>query len=184
MDDLPTRDEVRAAYEAAMAVALAMTRSKERSREIVQDAFERILTTRPWSRAERTFAEHAMNTVRSLVLHARVSKAGAHEKEVRADFQRDEVGHSAVSPEEKTLHRSEEEGRQSDAEEELDALANALAENAVARDVLRCRREHGLVKAGEIAAKLGIAVDQVYRANETLKERLRTLRKKPRKDEE
>jgi hypothetical protein len=50
--------------------------------------------------------------------------------------------------------------------------------------VLRCRREHGLAKAGEIAAKLGIPVDQVYRANEVLKERLRTLRKKQKKDEE
>jgi DNA-directed RNA polymerase specialized sigma24 family protein len=106
MRDVPTKDEVREAYEAAMAVALAMTRSKERAADLVQDAFERILTTRPWAR-----------------------------------------------------------------------------DNDVARRVLRCRREHGLSKAAEIAEKLGTPVEKVYRANETLRERLRALRKDQQKEE-
>jgi RNA polymerase sigma factor (sigma-70 family) len=177
MADVPTTQEVRDAYEAAMAVAVAMTRSKLRAQEIVQNAFERILTTRPWSRAERTFAQHAANTARSLVLHARISKSDAHDKEAHEGFHRHGIGHSAPSPERRTLEHAEEEGQQSEAEGELDALDATLEDNPVARQVLRCRRETELTKAGEIAAKLGIPAAQVYRANEALKERLKTLRK-------
>jgi RNA polymerase sigma factor (sigma-70 family) len=182
MADVPTTTEVREAYEEAMAVAVAMTRSKVRAQEIVQDAFERILTTRPWSRAERTFAQHAANTVRSLVLHAGISKSAAHDKEAHAGFHEHGIGHSAPSAEEKTLQHTDDEARHSDAEDEVDALDATLEDNPGARQVLRCRRETELTKAGDIAAKLGIPVAQVYRANEALKERLKTLRKKREKE--
>lgn len=184
MADKPTRDEASEAYEAALIVALAITRSKDRADELVQQAFERMATTRPWSRAEKTFADHAVNTVRSLAKHARINKAAAHDKEAHEGFHQHEIGHSAPSAEERTLDHAEDEGRQQSAQSEIAELDASLDDNPVARDVLHCRLEHGLTKAGEIADKLGIPVKQVYRANEALKERLHTLRKRRWKDEE
>ena len=183
MADIPTREEAREAYEAAMAVAVAMMRAKEPATDLVQEAFERMLTTRPWARAQRTFAQHAMNVVRSLALHARASKAEARDKEAHEGFHREEVGYAAASPEEKILRHAEQEGRQSRTEQELDSLDAALGDNTVARAVLRCLREDGLAKAGDIAVKLGIPVQRVYRANEALREHLHALRKNQPKDD-
>jgi DNA-directed RNA polymerase specialized sigma24 family protein len=167
-----------------MAAALAMTRSPQRAEDLVQNAVEATLTTRPWSRKERTYKQHLVGAVWSMASHEHASRRPKMDAKAHEGWHREEVGERAASPEEKTLHRAEEEGRQMDAEAELDALDASLRDNETARAVLRCRREHGLVKAGEIAAKLGLPVEQVYRANEALRDHLKTLRKKDRKDED
>ncbi len=165
-----------------MAAALGITRSKPRSEEIVQDAFERVMTTRPWSRRDRSFEQHMVGVVYSLTNHAFTSAKPKQDREAHEGFQREEVGMEGASPEIKTLERAETEGRATRAEQELDELEASCTDNPTAREVLRCRREHELVKAGDIAAKLGIPVEQVYRANEALRERLKTIRKRRPKD--
>ncbi len=180
--DVPTKQEARAAFSAAMIAALGMTRSKARAEEIVQDAFEKVMTTRPWSRKDRTFEQHMVGVVWSLSNHAFTSAKPKQDAEAAEGFHREEVGTREASPEDKALERAEHEGRATGAEQELDALEAACADNTNALAVLRCRREHGLVKAGEIAEKLGMPVEQVYRANEALRERLKTLRKRREKD--
>jgi len=181
MGDVPTKEEARAALVAAMTAALGMTRSRRLAEEIVQDAFERVMTTRPWSRKERTFEQHMVGTVWSLVSHEFASKRSEHDAEAHDGFHREEAGQSAASPEDKMLDRAEQENRWASADEELDALAESVAGHPAAREVLRCRREHGLTKASEIAARIGLPVEQVYRANEVLRDHLRSLRKKRKK---
>ena len=184
MGDIPPSDEVREAYEAAMAAALGMTKSRQRAEELVQDAFEAAMTTRPWTRKDLTFKQHLVGAVWSLASHEHTSQRPRMERDAARGWHREDVGMKAPSPEDKTLHRAEEEGRQTSADAELDELDASLADNETARRVLRCRREHEMVKAADIAGKLGLPVEQVYRANEALKERLRTMRKKrePKKD--
>lgn len=182
MGDVPTNEEAREAIEAAMIAALGMTKSKQRAEELVQDAFEACLTTRPWSRKEHSFKHHLFGAVWSLTSHQNTSKRPANERAAAAGWHREEAGFAAPSPEDRTLHRAEEEGRQTSADEELDALDASLGDNEVARRVLRCRRDSEAVKAREIAEKLGLAPEQVYRANEVIRDHLRALRKKRGKD--
>jgi len=184
MGDAPTKDEVREAYAAAMIAALGMTKSRQRAEEIVQNAFEAVMTTRPWSRNDRPYKQHVVGAVWSLTSHEHTSKRADNEAKAAKAWQRDEPGTKARSPEDATLHRAEEEGRQTGAEAELDALDASLGDNETARRVLRCRREHDLVKAREIAEELGLPVEQVYRANESLRDHLRTLRKNRNGDED
>ena len=161
-----------------------MTRSRQRAEELVQDAFEAVMTTRPWSRKERTYKHHMVGIVWSLTSHEHTSKRPKRDAETHAGWQREEAGEKAPSPEDRTLQRAEEEGKQTSAEAELDALDASLGDNETARRVLRCRREHGLVKAGDVGAKLDLPVEQVYRANEVLKDHLRTVRRRREKKDE
>jgi len=186
MADIPTRDEVRDALAAAMTVALAITRSKQRAEDFVQEAFESVLSgARPWLRDKGPFDRHLMGAVRSIVSHSRTSAQPKKDVEAQEGFHREVVGHSAPSPEDKTLHRAEEEGRQSTADSELDDLDASVADNPAARSVLRCRRAHDEpLKAGEIAKKLGLPVEQIYRANELLKEHLAKIRARKKDPEE
>jgi len=105
-------------------------------------------------------------------------RASKMEAEAARGWHREDVGKKTPSTEDKMLHRVDEESRQSAAEAELDALDASLGDNEDARRVLRCRREHELVKAREIAAKLGMKVEVVYRANEVLRDHLRAVRKR------
>jgi DNA-directed RNA polymerase specialized sigma24 family protein len=178
MGDIPTEDEAREAAEAAMVAALGMTRSRQRAEELVQSAFEAVMTTRPWARSERSLARHLAGVVWSLASHEHTSQRPKMEAAAHRGWHREELGVTAASPEDKTLHRAEEETRQADAEAELEALEASLAGNDLARSVLRCRRENDAVKAADIAAKLDVPVEQVYRANEFLRDHLRTIRKK------
>jgi DNA-directed RNA polymerase specialized sigma24 family protein len=183
MADVPTREEVRDAIKAATAAALAITKSRQLADELVQDAFERVLTTRPWSRDKGPFDRHLVGAVSSLASHGWASKRPEQDLRAHEGFQQEVVGLTAPSPETKTLERAEEEDAQARAEAELDALEASVAGNDAAVAVLRCRREHALTKAADIAAKLGMPQPQVYRANELLRDHLQRLRKK-RKDDE
>lgn len=182
MGDVPTKEEVREAYAAAMVAALAMTRSRPRAEELVQNAFEAVMTTRPWSRKDRTFKHHLVGATWSLTSHEHTSRRPRLEAEAAEGWYREEAGEVAPSPEKRTLERAEEEKKQADAEAELDALDASLGDNDLARRVLRCRREGELAKAAEIAAKLGVPAAAVYRANDVLKDRLTALRKRAKKD--
>jgi DNA-directed RNA polymerase specialized sigma24 family protein len=183
MGDEPTQEEVRNAYMAAMAVAMKILKSKSRAEEVVQDVFEALLTTRPWVRAKGPFDRHVVGATCSIISNQRQSAAPKRDKQTQSGFQREVIGHSALSPEQKTLDRAEEEGAQTDAEAELDALEASVADNPVAVAVLRCRRAHEEPpKAAEIAREIGHPVELVYRANDVLKDHLRKLRSRGKKD--
>lgn len=184
MGDVPTQDEAREGREAAMVAALGMTRSRQLAEELVQDAFEAVFTTRPWSRAEKTFKYHVVGVVWSLASHAFKSKDAERDAEAHEGWHREDAGVTAPSPEARTLHRADEEQKQTDAEAELAALEASFDRGDLALRVLRCRRDDGLTKAAEIADRLGVAVAAVYRANEALRDHLKTVRKQRRNSDE
>lgn len=172
---LPSKTEVRAAYEAALAFALRMTRSKDRAQEVVQEAFERVLTTRPWKR-NVPFEVHLIGVVRSLLDTLFHSAASRHEAEAGEGFHREVVGRSTASAEERALEHAESEMRRETAARELELLAEQVADDPVAPGVLRCRG-NGVTKAADIAKVLEVPVEQVYRANELVKGQLKKIRK-------
>ncbi|HEY8088176.1 MAG TPA: hypothetical protein VIF09_10035 [Polyangiaceae bacterium] len=170
-----TREELRDVYVAATRYAQSLLKSKARAEDVVQRAFEKLLTTRRWNPAGGVpLLHHMLGVVKSMVSDAFKSKAHERADRAHGEFQRD-VGEKERSPEEATLDRAETEGRQSDAESELDRLEASVSGHDLAPRVLRCRRD-GKVKASDIARELDVPVAQVYRANEMLKDHLRKIR--------
>jgi DNA-directed RNA polymerase specialized sigma24 family protein len=171
----PSKEDLRAAYVAAMAFALALTRSKARAQDVVQDAFERLLTTRPWDPSKGPLDAHMMGIVRSLLNIARRSASARNEARAHEEYHAEVVGRQTESAEHETLEHAGAEERRTAAATVLEQLTARVAAHPVAPGVLRCRAE-GLQKAGDIATALGVPVDQVYRANELLKEQLQKIR--------
>ncbi len=169
-----SKKDIREAHRAAMVVALALTRNRSRAEDVVQDAFERVMTTRPWDPAKGSLERHLAGIVRSLVNIAHHAAAPRLEAEAQETLY-DEVGRTTGSAEEKMLDAAEVAARDAHAEGELARLGAGVANHAVASGVLRCRAE-GMEKSAEIARALDVPIDQVYRANELLSERLRKMR--------
>ena len=167
----PSKEEVRDAVDAAMAVALAITRSKQRAEDIVQDAFERALTTRQWDRSKGPFDRYMAGVVRSLLNIAFHSAAPEREAKAHEGFYDEVAGRRTESAEVKVLEYAEGEERDARAVEDVERLRASVEGHPVAQAVLRCR-EQGIDKAAHIARELKVPVEQVYRANELLKEHL------------
>jgi DNA-directed RNA polymerase specialized sigma24 family protein len=184
MADTPTQREVREAYEAAMSVAVVITRSRDCAEDYVQQAFEAVYSgTRPWFRDKgASFDEHLMGAVRSIISNSRVARREERDARAHEKFQED-VGMQGVSPEGRILEHAEDEGGKAQAVNELDELDASLGDNADARAVLKCRREsEEALKAGEIARRIGMPVGRVYRANELIREHLEKVRAKQKKE--
>ena len=167
----PSKEEVRDAVDAAMAVALAITQSRQRAEDVVQDAFERALTTRHWDRSKGPFDRYMAGVVRSLLNIAFHSAGPEREAKAHEGFYDEVAGRWTESAEVKTLEYAEAEERDARAVEDLERLRASVAEHPVAPEVLKCR-ERGIDKAAQIARELEVPVQKVYRANELLKEHL------------
>jgi len=174
----PSKEEVREAYVAAMRLAMAITRSKQRAEEVLQDAFERQLTTRRWDRCKGPYDAFMLGVVRSLLSNAHRSAVPRKEARAHEGFHDEVAGRKTESYEHQTIEHAEAAERQMDAATALERLTAAVAGNPVASGVLRSRAE-GLHKAGDIAAALGVPVEQVYRANEFLKLQLKKIQEAP-----
>jgi DNA-directed RNA polymerase specialized sigma24 family protein len=172
---LPSKTEVRAAYEAALTFAIKVTRSRERGQELVQAAFERMLTTRAWDPGKVPFDVHMIGIVRSLLYIEHHSAQPRNEQHAGEGFHQEVVGRSTASAEDRALEHAEAEMRREMAARQLEQLAERVADHPVAPGVLRCRTE-GVTRAADIATHLGVPVEQVYRANELLKEQLKKIR--------
>lgn len=176
MDDAsPSKKETRDAYAAAMALALARTRSKQRAEDFVQEAFKRLLTTRPWDRNRGPFERHVLGIVASLISNEYRGAATRNEAVAQQAFHDEVVGHHTTSAEEQVLEQADDKERQAGATREIEQLRASVAGDQVACDVLQWRGE-GLHKAADIANALGVDIDQVYRSNELLRDRLKKIR--------
>jgi DNA-directed RNA polymerase specialized sigma24 family protein len=163
-------------------IALAITRSKPRSDELVQTTFERLLTTRSWD-GMKPIEVHVIGIVRSLISNQHKSKTSKRSAEAHEGFHREVIGTDSPSPEDKTLEDAADAKRQSDASTELEELSTRVSAHPLAQRVLQ-RRIEGLSKAADIAHALGVSVDEVYRANDVLRRNLRALRKSSGDDNE
>jgi DNA-directed RNA polymerase specialized sigma24 family protein len=170
-----SKQDLRDAYRAALALAMKITRSKARADDVVQDAMERLLTTRTWDPTKGPLEEHVVGIVRSLLNIAHRSAAPRREAQAHEGFHAEVVGRQTESAEHRTLEHVEAETRQQDAAGVLERLTAQVAEHPVALGVLRCRAD-GLERARDMAATLGVPVEEIYRANELLKYHLKLYR--------
>jgi DNA-directed RNA polymerase specialized sigma24 family protein len=162
-------------FELAYSVALAITKSKPRSDDLVQTTFERLLTTRSWD-GMKPIEVHVIGIVKSLISNQHKSKTSKRSAEAHEGFHREVIGTDSPSPEDKTIEYAADAKRQSDASTELEELSTRVSAHPLAQRVLQ-RRIEGLSKAADIAHALGVSVDEVYRANDVLRRNLRALRK-------
>jgi DNA-directed RNA polymerase specialized sigma24 family protein len=171
----PSDQEKRSAYRAAVHLAESITHSNDRARDVVQEAFLRTLKTRPWRAGEVTFEDHMLGVVRSLLNIEHRSVARRNEVLAANGFHREVVGHHTESAEADLLEREYWASRDAAAESLYEKVAAAVAHHAVAHAVLRCAFD-GNHKAADIAERLGVPVEKVYRANEVIKDNLRRIR--------
>ncbi len=172
---LPSIEETLRAYAAATRLAIAITRSEARARDVVQDAFERWLTTRPWDADRVAFEEHMMGVVRSLLNNEHRSVARRREGSAHEAFYGNDAGRRTQSPEDAALQLAETNRADARAASQLERLTGSVAHQPLASAVLRCRTE-GMHKAADIAAALEVRVEAVYRANEVLRAHLAKIR--------
>jgi RNA polymerase sigma factor (sigma-70 family) len=177
-----SREQVRHLYALVTEVASKIAKSRGGAEELVQQTFEKLMTTRRWDQSKPLEA-HVIGVMRSLVSNQlRSEKQRDDGKARRRDlahegFHREVSGEHTASPEERTIERAEQEARDGNAEQELGELEASVADHPLAPRVLQCRID-GLRKAAEIAAKLGVSVDAVYRANEVLRRHLHANRRR------
>jgi DNA-directed RNA polymerase specialized sigma24 family protein len=160
---------------AALSLALAITKSKARSEEIVQQSFEALMTTRRWNPGGTPLLNHLLGIVKSLLHHQHASRSAARDARAHDGFYAEVAGDRTPSTEEMTLDRAADDDRQRRAASEIEQLTTAVAHNTVVSGVLRCRIE-GSTKAAAIAQQLKVRVEQVYAANDLLKHHLRRIR--------
>lgn len=177
-----SKAQMRALFELAYSVAMAITKSKERSDVIVQSAFERLLTTSRWD-GKKPIDLHVAGIVKSVASHQYASEKSTRKAESHDGFHREVVGTSHPSTEDAILEIAEDDERQENASRELDELAAACADHPLAPRVLQVRIETG-GKASDIARALGVSSDDVYRANDVLRRNLRAIRKRRGRGEE
>jgi hypothetical protein len=169
-----SKQEFREAYEAAMHLAMGLTRgNKAQADELVSDTFEALMTTRRWDPTRGPLVRHVLGALTSIRSNKFRSKGGDRDKGAEKAYQRDELGLRGADAQERMLEHNEREGARQEAAEVLDELEKSLADHAVAPRVLRARREADdgdKKKAAEIAAMLKMPVDPVYGANKLLRE--------------
>lgn len=174
-----SREQLRDLLESVHHVVLGITKSTIRTDEIVQDTFEALMTTRRWN-GKQPLERHVIGIAMSLLHHQHASKAPQRDARAHAGFHREIVGTSVGSPEDETLDHAEDEDRQSSARRELAELEASVAAHPVAPRVLRCKAD-GIEKPADIARALSIPVEHVYRATELLREHLRRIRQREKK---
>lgn len=143
-----SRQDLLRAFEAAAALVVAITRSKDRVDAVVQTAFERLATVWPWDPSTGSLVGHVLGVVRDLL-----------DAEIGADP--DDHG--------------DPQGRAARAARELDELRARVAGHPLAPRVLRCRAE-GIERSPDIARSLDVTAEQVYAANKLLRYHLSEMR--------
>ncbi len=171
-----SREEFRALYAKVTRAALALTKSEARADQLVSEAFERIRTSRNYPREQGVpLAVFVVQVMKSILSHERKSKASARRNEAHDGYHREVVGFDIPSPEDAFVEHADLQSREAHYAGEYERLAARVAGNERYAAVLRCMLE-GIEKAGDIAARLGVPVTQVYDAKEGLKHHLGKMR--------
>jgi DNA-directed RNA polymerase specialized sigma24 family protein len=164
----PTKEQMRAAYEVAMVTALVITRSKVRAEEAVQDAFERLLTTRRWDPSKGSLERHMAGIVRSLLSISFHAAEPRKKAAAEVAFQDEVVGRTESPFETAALEAKELSEQDARSERQLERLRASVAHHPLASAVLRCHVD-GIVEPRRIARALGVSNERVHRANTLLR---------------
>jgi DNA-directed RNA polymerase specialized sigma24 family protein len=176
--DLP-RLELRLAMKAALAHVANKAHSTLLAEEMVQDVFVKVTHTRRWNSAKGPFSRHFMLCTKSELSHHFESKAREKEAEAREGYGREELPSATASVEESViLAETEEEeaaARESTASREMALLRDRTSGHELIARLLDCY-ERGIEKPRHVAAELGVPVEKVYDAVESLRRHLRKIR--------
>jgi len=157
----------------------------QRATVIGVEVIEAIFTTRPWDPRECTLLRHVYQTTRSMcsTQHRARGRESAALDKARASDQFTEAIEAKVRTPYAALSIAETEAsRQAFAERFLARLEVDLEDDPVGLATLRGEKND--LKAREIADQLGIPVGQVYRAHDRIQDRIATIRKRMKKEDE
>ena len=164
------------AWIAVLDFGLRVTKSLDRAQDIRQQAYLRLLTTRPWTRDRpTTFLKHMLLTASSILKHdakAR-SRRERYEAEAGAEYKR-ERGDSAPPPEQNILEHAEQERSRDRAARILAELRRRLSDFPLELALID-RAEQTEASddepetPSELARALGVSIEEVYRARARIK---------------
>ena len=121
-----TKEQQRELYELVLTAAHRATKSREKAREITQEAFVRVMTTRPWDASkEPSLERHMLGIVKSVLSHERTSKRSDYESRA-ADEGALLSGGATESAETSGLGRAEREEQKAIAARRTGALRTKL----------------------------------------------------------
>ena len=159
------------AWHAVLDLCLRVTGSNARADDIRQEAYLRLLTTRPWTpQRETPFLRHMLLVASSVFKH--VNKARQRRKGYEADggarYKR-ERGTATASPEEDALEHAESLRSRDRAARVLAELRRRLAGFPLELRMIDHAEQaeaggEELDSPAELARILGVGVDEVYRA--------------------
>jgi len=159
------------AWNAVLDLGLRVTKSNARADDIRQEAYVRLLTTRPWTPSGETpFVRHMLLTASSILKHE--NKAGrrrAHyETDGGAQYKR-ERGDAAQSPEQDAIEHGENLRSRDRAVRVLAELRRRLAGFPLELRIIdhAAQAEAGgddLEPPAELAKILGVGIEEIYRA--------------------
>jgi DNA-directed RNA polymerase specialized sigma24 family protein len=164
-------DQWTEAWVAVLTFGLSVTKSSARADDLRQEAFARLMTTRPWRREQQpSFVKHMLLVASSVLKHEGKAQArrAHHEADAGAEYKRDRG--DTASPEEDMLEHAESLRRKDRAASVLAELRRRLADYPLELRVIehiaqaQDRDDEEPEKPAEIAQALGVRVEEVYRA--------------------
>ena len=134
-----------------------------RAEEITQEAFSRVLTTRPWNEESgSSLFDHMTGIVSSLLSHERTSKRAEVEHAAAAEWVRP-TGGVAPSAEDESLSREAIRRREQESSAAIGDVVKRLAGSPQVLAVISAWLD-GITKPSAIAEHTNIDVDEVYLA--------------------
>jgi DNA-directed RNA polymerase specialized sigma24 family protein len=159
------------AWVAVLLLGLRITSSNAHADDLRQEAYARLMTTRPWRRDEQpSFVTHMVRVAASVLKHDQKAhvRRTHHEADAGAEYKRDRG--DTAPPDEEMIEHAENRRRQDYAAGALAELRRRLAEHPLElRIVDHLAQEldeddEEPPKPAEVARALGVPVGEVYRA--------------------
>jgi DNA-directed RNA polymerase specialized sigma24 family protein len=141
-------------HELVLAFAERITRSRDAAENLVQEAFLRLMTTRPWDPLGKTSLErHMCGIVKSLLWAERISKRPENERLAVAEHAL--LAEGGRSAETMSLDRAEREDKETLGSQRVGKLRAMLKGRTLELLVLDVMQNEGLRKPAELATRTG-----------------------------
>ena len=183
--ELMNRKDLVRAYLAGERYARTCYRRRQKvyATELVNDVFIKLCTTHRWDPAKLDLEAWFLLLVKNEIKERYHGDKGKLDPETAAQFRNYEITERFVEcmpPDEVLIERQEREGaeaRRAQAVADLDAIELATTRHAIASAVIAEMRVHGAdLRPQQLADRLGVDVNQIYRAKEVIQYHARKLR--------
>jgi hypothetical protein len=170
--------EVRAVFEEALLLGYRWTKSQDRARALVSDLYVKITTTQRWDPTRAPLRVFVLQTLRHLLRHEPMTeRISARERKAMEGFHREIRPERVDSAEEMHLEKAYYAARHEASARRLAKLEERLEQRGLglARRIVDAYREKDYETRTEVADDLGVPVQQVYRAIETMRYHLEKI---------